>query len=105
MTAFKLTLANLVMWVRDTYFPATHAQTTWHRLEPFFRLPGSIVWGTLTVAVELRTFNDQHLTRDLAGLLQRTEAALPRLSNGRQLCFSLAGTSRLHRDGHLPNEA
>lgn len=25
MTALKLALANLVMWARDTYFPATYA--------------------------------------------------------------------------------
>jgi hypothetical protein len=34
--------------------PAPYAQATWHRLAPFFRLPGRIVWGTDTVTVELR---------------------------------------------------
>ncbi len=28
MTVLKLALANLVMWARDTYFPATYAQAT-----------------------------------------------------------------------------
>ena len=46
MTTFKLALANLVMWARDRYFPATYAHATWHRLAPFFRLPGRVVWGT-----------------------------------------------------------
>ena len=49
MTVLKLALANLVMWTRDRYFPATYAQATWHRLAPFFRLPGRIVWGRDTV--------------------------------------------------------
>jgi hypothetical protein len=54
MTALKLALANLVMWTRDRYFPATYARATWHRLSPFFRLPGRVVWGTDQVTVELR---------------------------------------------------
>ena len=37
MTVLKLALANVVMWTRDTYFPAAYAQATWHRLAPFFR--------------------------------------------------------------------
>jgi hypothetical protein len=28
MTVLKLALANLVMWTRDTYFPATYAQAS-----------------------------------------------------------------------------
>jgi hypothetical protein len=28
MTVLKLALVNLVMWARDTYFPATYAQAT-----------------------------------------------------------------------------
>src|SRR5262249_43531303 len=41
MTAFKLALINLVMWTRDRSFPPAHVHATWHRLEPFFRLPGA----------------------------------------------------------------
>ncbi len=29
MTVLKLALANVVMWTRDTYFPAAYAQATW----------------------------------------------------------------------------
>lgn len=83
MTVLKLALANLIMWTRDRYFPATYAQATWHRLAPFFRLPGRITWGTGAVAVELLPFNDRQLTRDLAVLCQRVEAAQPRLPDGR----------------------
>lgn len=54
MTVLKLALANLVMWTRDTYFPTSYAQATWHRLAPFFRLPGRIMWGMDRVTVELR---------------------------------------------------
>lgn len=84
MTVLKLALANLVMWTRDRYFPASYAQATWHRLGPFFRLPGRVVWGTDMVTVELRPFNDRRLTRDLAALCQRVEAAQPRLPDGRR---------------------
>jgi hypothetical protein len=94
MTACKLALANLVMWTRDRYFPATYAHATWHRLEPFFRLPGRITWGRDTVRVELRPFNDRRLTRDLAVLCQRVEAARPRLPDGRSVVLQVACTNR-----------
>jgi|GEM_PF-1113325 len=89
MTAFKLALANLVLWTRDRYFPATYAHATWHRLEPFFRLPGRIVWGAAFVAVELRCFNDQHLNRDLAAVCDQVNAAQPHLPDGRPLRYTI----------------
>ncbi len=95
MTVLKLALANLVMWTRDTYFPATYAQAAWHRLAPFFRLPGRIVWDTDTVTVELRPFNDRSLTRDLVDLCQRVAAAQPRLPDGRLLGLHIAPGYRL----------
>jgi len=89
MTVLKLALANLVMWTRDRYFPATYTQATWHRLAPFFRLPGRIVWGKDRVMVELRPFNDRRLTRDLIELCQRVEAAQPGCPmDGRSSCGS-----------------
>ena len=45
MTSLKLALANLGIWVRDQYFPATYAHATWHRMAPFFRLPGRITYS------------------------------------------------------------
>jgi hypothetical protein len=56
MTVLKLALANVVMWARDQYFPATYAQETWHRMAPFFRLPGRIVWGRDTVQIETQGY-------------------------------------------------
>lgn len=38
------------------------------RLEPFFRLPGRVVWDRDTVWVTLDSFNDRQLTRDLAAV-------------------------------------
>ena len=90
MTAFKLALVNLVMWVRQQYFPAAYAQATWHRLEPFFRLPGRVTWGTDAVEVEVRPFNDRRLAGDLAALCTQVQAAQPRLSDGR--FFQIAST-------------
>jgi hypothetical protein len=69
MTLLKLTLAHLVMWTRDRYFPASYAQATWHRLAPFFRLPSRFVWGTDTVTVELRPFNVRRLTHESFGAM------------------------------------
>jgi hypothetical protein len=90
MTVLKLALANLVMWTRDRYFPASYAQSTWRRLAPFFRLPGRIVWGRDMVQVEVRSFNDRRLTRDLTVVCQRVEAAQPRLPDGRLLVLRIA---------------
>jgi hypothetical protein len=85
MTICKLALANLVMWVRDHFFPSSYAHATWLRLQPFFRLPGCIQWGHEAVHVQLRPFNDRQLTRDLLVLCQRVNEIQPRLPDGRLL--------------------
>ncbi len=89
MTVCKVAMANLAMWVRDQYFPASYAHATWHRLAPFFRLGGTAVLNTNTVQVELRPFNDRALNRDLAILCERVNRASPRLPDGRLLSFTL----------------
>ena len=89
MTVLKLALVNLVLWMRDAYFPATYAHATWHRLAPFFHLPGRIVWGKETVEVELSPFNDH---RDLAAVCAQVSVAAPRLPGGEQLRFQIRGT-------------
>jgi len=90
MTVLKLALANVVMWTRDTYFPATYAQATWHRLAPFFRLPGWVAWGTQTVEAELRPFNDRQLHRDLEAICAQVNAQEPCLPDGRRLRFKIS---------------
>jgi hypothetical protein len=98
MTVLKLALANVVMWTRDTYFPAAYAQATWHRLAPFFRLPGWVVWGTETVEVELRPFNDRELNRDLEAICAQINAEETRLPDGRRLQFKMRAQG-IHRQG------
>ena len=87
MTVLKLALVNLVMWARDSYFPATYAHATCLRLVPFFRLPGQVIWGAETVEVELRPFNDRQLNRDLETVCTQVNAAQPRLPDGHRLQF------------------
>jgi hypothetical protein len=94
MTVLKLALANVGMWVRDQYFPATYAHATWHRLAPFFRLPGQVREEQHALRVELQPFNDCQLTRDVRHLCERVNAAPPHLPDGRCLHFTLAGTGR-----------
>lgn len=94
MTVCKTALANLVMWTRDRYFPASYTRATWARLAPFFRLPGRVVGGPDTVRVELRPFNDRRLNRDLAAVCSRVAAAQPRLPDGRRLSLTMCGASR-----------
>jgi len=89
MTVCKVALANLAMWVRDHYFPASYVHATWLRLVPFFRLPGTVISDTTTVRVELRPFHDRALNRDLTFLCDRVNEASPRLPDGRRLCFTL----------------
>ena len=95
MTVCKVALANLAMWVRDHYFPASYAHATWLRLVPFFQLPGTVVPDATTVQVELRPFNDRALNRDLALLCERVNEASPRLPDGRLLRFTISSTFRI----------
>jgi hypothetical protein len=92
MTVCKVALANVAMWVRDQYFPASYAHATWHRLAPFFRLAGTVVPDAGTVCVELRPFNDRALNRDLVMLCERVNQASPRLPDGRLLSFTIRST-------------
>jgi len=92
MTILKVALANLAMWVRDQYFPASYAHATWRRLLPFFQLPGTITRNATAIQVELTPFNDHALNRDLAQLCERVNEASPHLPDGRQLSFTLRST-------------
>ncbi len=94
MTVCKLALANLAMWTRDHYFPATYAHATWARLAPFFQLPGVVLPSRQSVSVELRPFNDRQLNRDLTALCQQVNEVQPRLPDGRLLLFTVKETSR-----------
>jgi len=86
-------LANLVMWVRDRFFPATYAYATLQRLPPFFRLPGRVLSGREVVEVEVRSFHNRQLTRDLLAVCQRVNELQPKLPDGRILV--------LHAPSHL----
>jgi hypothetical protein len=99
MTVLKLALANVGMWVRGQYFPTTYAHATWHRIVPFFRLPGRVTEGKEAVSVELCPFNDRQLNRDLCLVCERVTTAQPRLPDGRRLRFTLAETRSLRLDG------
>lgn len=94
MTVCHVAVANVAMWVRAHYFPASYAQATWPRLAPFFRLPGRIEWGTQTVQVALCPFNDRALTRDLQVLCERVRSARPHLPDGRLLILTVAEAAR-----------
>ena len=87
-------MTNLGMWTRDQWFPATYAHATWRRLEPFFRLPGQVVYGADMVHVELRPFNDRQLNRDLAAVCAKVLEVRPHLPDGRRLVFTVAGAAR-----------
>ena len=89
MTACKLALANLAMWTRDHFFPATYAHATWARLAPFFQLRGVVVSTGHMVSVELHPFNDRQFNRDLITLCQCVNERQVRLPDGRLLLFSV----------------
>ena len=98
MTVCKVALANLGMWVRDHYFPASYAHARWQRLQPFFQLPGRIFWGRDRVEVELKPFNDRALNRDLERLCAKVSQGQLCLPDGRRLLFRVQGTGILHLD-------
>jgi hypothetical protein len=91
MSMFNITLTNLIMWVRDTFFPDSYARATWKTLQPFFRLPGRIETNTCYCIVTLRPFNDLALKRDLIQLCQTVNNAQLKLSNGLELHFHVMG--------------
>jgi hypothetical protein len=91
MTVCKVALANLAMWVRDRYFPASYAHATWQRLLPFFRLTGRLMREADIVQVELRPFNDRQLNRDLAEVCARVNQLQLALPDGRRLVLSVSG--------------
>jgi hypothetical protein len=95
MTACKLALANLVMWTRDHFFPATYAHATWARLAPFFQLRGVVVSTGHMVSVELHPFNDRQFNRDLITLCQCVNERQVRFPDGRLLVFSVMETCHL----------
>ncbi len=102
MSVCKVAVANLVLWTRDHYFPAAYARATWHRLEPFFKLRGRVTWTAEQVLVEVRPFTDRQLNCDLAALCTRVATAKPRLPDGRQLIFTMCGSSSLSSDDYSP---
>ncbi len=95
MTICKVAMANLAMWVRDQYFPASYAHATWRRLVPFFQLPGTITCDGTTVHVCVHPFNDRALNRDLAILCTRLNEASPHLPDGRILRFTPSAHGRV----------
>jgi hypothetical protein len=105
MTVCKVALANVGMWARDHYFPVEYAHASWHRLQPFFQLPGQIFWGTDTVEVELKPFNDRALNRDLKTLCVKVTQVQPCLPDGRRLLFRLQGASILSLDAQAKEVA
>lgn len=94
MTVFKVALANLAMWTRNQYFPASYSNATWERLAPFFHLPGIVRSRQQTVEVELRPFNDRQYNRDLHLLCQLVNQKQPHLPDGRLLTFSVWTSNR-----------
>ncbi len=100
MTVCKVALANLAMWVRDHYFPATYAHATWQRLLPFFRLTGRVMREADIVRVELRSFNDRQLNRDLVEVCTRVNQLQPALPDGRRLVLSVGGATLLGPEAH-----
>jgi hypothetical protein len=82
------------------YFPAQYAHASWHRLLPFFQLPGRIFWGRDQVEVELKRFNDRALNRDLEALCVKVAQEQPRLPDGRRLLFRVQERDILLLDAH-----
>ena len=100
MTVCKVALANLGMWIRDHYFPATYSLATWNWLLPFFRLTGQVIWEADQVRVVLKPFTDRQLTRDLQELCTRVKQQAPHLPDGRKLIFTLSRSRRLTLDDY-----
>lgn len=89
MSVLKVALANLGMWVRDHYFPASYANSTWATLLPFFKLGGWVSSTKESVEVVLESFNDRNLNRDLGVICEKLAATPLRLPGGQYLKLQL----------------
>jgi hypothetical protein len=76
---------SLLMRLLSKWLKPCYAHATWQRLQPFFRLPGRVQWGREVVQVEVRSFNNRQLTRDLLAVCQRVNELQPKLPDGRLL--------------------
>jgi hypothetical protein len=65
------------------------------------RGPGNITWSADRVEVTLQPFNDRRLTRDLAAVCERVNAACPHLPDGRQVHLHLHGQANLSAKASL----
>jgi hypothetical protein len=63
-----------------------------------FQLPGRIFWGTDTFEVELKSFSDRALNRDVMILCTNVAQDQPHLPDGRCLIFHLQGMHILPLD-------
>jgi hypothetical protein len=101
MSVVKVALSNLAMWVREQYLSASYAHATWHRLRPFFDLPGTIHSETGQIRIQLRPFNDRALNRDLEEVCRKVAAQPPRLPDGRRLLLEIQPQRRPVSDQHM----
>ncbi len=65
---------------------------------PSFNWKARIRWGSETVEVELKQFNDRILNRDLEMLCTKVAQEQPRLPDGRRLLFRVQGAEILRLD-------
>jgi hypothetical protein len=89
MTLFKVGLANLGMWVRDTYFGESYQYCGWQRLLPFFKLGGWITATASEVQLEVCAFNNLALVRDLEEVCRNVNEGAVTLPDGRRLVLSI----------------
>jgi len=101
MTHFKLGLANLGMWVRDTYFGKRYDRCGWQRLWPFFKLGGWITKTANEVQLDVCAFNNRALVRDLAELCCKVNASNTLLPDGRRLMMHVGERLRCRGEGPL----
>jgi hypothetical protein len=101
MTLFKLGLANLGMWVRDTYFGKSYDRCGWPRLWPFFKLGGWITRTANEMQLDVCAFNNRTLVRDLAELCCTVNASNALLPDGRRLVLRVVERLRCQGEGPL----
>ena len=91
MTVLKRALANLVMWARDAYFPATYAQASLSPPCTVLPLAEADRAGQRHPTGGAASGECRRLRDDLAVLCLLVEAARPRLPDGRRLVLRIAG--------------
>jgi hypothetical protein len=96
LSALRLSLVNVLQWLRDTVFPASYARATYQTLQPFVQMGGFVTTHPQHIEVHLDGFWQAAKQRDLEVVVAQCNAQQFTAPDGRPLRFSICA-----KPGHI----